>query len=210
MAFFRRGVRWAGRLRATGLTKVIIGISGGLDSTQALLVCAQAFDLLGLPRDGILAYTMPGFATSGHTKSSNAALMRPLGVTASTRYQTSGEGGNTLAPRETSEFPRAMATRPSFKATDNQQGQNERPGDQTDRGCMLVLCPVAETKRAILLFIAVSVRLPAARPRWRILKESRTVPDRVCRAPRACTGRGSRAQARGRAHYDIGVHSNRP
>jgi NAD+ synthase (glutamine-hydrolysing) len=72
----------AQRLRATGLTKVVIGISGGLDSTQALLVCAQAFDLLGLPRNGILAYTMPGFATSGHTKGNAWALMKSLGATA--------------------------------------------------------------------------------------------------------------------------------
>jgi NAD+ synthase (glutamine-hydrolysing) len=72
----------AQRLRATGLKKVVIGISGGLDSTQALLVCAQAFDLLELPRDGILAYTMPGFATSDHTKSNAWALMKSLGVTA--------------------------------------------------------------------------------------------------------------------------------
>jgi NAD+ synthase (glutamine-hydrolysing) len=72
----------AQRLRAIGTKKVVIGISGGLDSTQALLVCAQAFDLLGLPRDGILAYTMPGFATSDHTKSNAWALMRSLGVTA--------------------------------------------------------------------------------------------------------------------------------
>jgi NAD+ synthase (glutamine-hydrolysing) len=71
----------AQRMRATGLKKVVIGISGGLDSTQALLVCAQAFDLLGLPRDGILAYTLPGFATSDHTKSNAWALMRSLGVT---------------------------------------------------------------------------------------------------------------------------------
>ncbi|WP_428539333.1 NAD(+) synthase [Rhodopila sp.] len=73
----------AQRLRATGLKKVVIGISGGLDSTQALLVCAQAFDLLGLPRDGILGYTLPGFATSDHTKSNAWALMKSLGVTAS-------------------------------------------------------------------------------------------------------------------------------
>ena len=73
----------AQRLRATGLKKVVIGISGGLDSTQALLVCAQAFDLLGLPRDGILAYTMPGFATSDYTKSNAWKLMKSLGVTAS-------------------------------------------------------------------------------------------------------------------------------
>jgi NAD+ synthase (glutamine-hydrolysing) len=72
----------AQRMRATGLRKVVIGISGGLDSTQALLVCAQAFDLLGLPRDGILAYTMPGFATSDHTKSNAWKLMRALGATA--------------------------------------------------------------------------------------------------------------------------------
>jgi NAD+ synthase (glutamine-hydrolysing) len=73
----------AQRLRSTGLRKVVIGISGGLDSTQALLVCAQAFDLLGLPRDGILAYTMPGFATSDYTKSNAWRLMRSLGCSAS-------------------------------------------------------------------------------------------------------------------------------
>ena len=73
----------AQRIRSTGVKKVVIGISGGLDSTQALLVCAQAFDLLGLPRDGILAYTMPGFATSDYTKSNAWALMKSLGVRAS-------------------------------------------------------------------------------------------------------------------------------
>jgi NAD+ synthase (glutamine-hydrolysing) len=73
----------AQRIRSTGVKKVVIGISGGLDSTQALLVCAQAFDRLGLPRDGILAYTMPGFATSDHTKSNAWALMKSLGANAS-------------------------------------------------------------------------------------------------------------------------------
>jgi NAD+ synthase (glutamine-hydrolysing) len=73
----------AQRLRATGLKKVVIGVSGGLDSTHALIVCARTFDLLGLPRSGILAYTMPGFATSDHTKSNALALMESLGVTAS-------------------------------------------------------------------------------------------------------------------------------
>ncbi len=71
----------AQRMRATGLKKVVIGISGGLDSTHALIVCAQAFDLLGLPRTNILAYTMPGFATSDHTKGNAIALMASLGVT---------------------------------------------------------------------------------------------------------------------------------
>ena len=70
-----------GRAEAAGQVPVI-GISGGLDSTQALLVCAQAFDLLGMPRQDILASTMPGFATSDHTKSNAWKLMRALGVTA--------------------------------------------------------------------------------------------------------------------------------
>ena len=65
----------AQRLRAIGTKQVVIGISGGLDSTQALIVCAQAFDLLGLPRSGIHAFTMPGFATSDHTKQNALRLM---------------------------------------------------------------------------------------------------------------------------------------
>lgn len=69
------------RMRATGLRRVVIGISGGLDSTHALIVCARAFDLLGLPRTNILAYTMPGFATSDHTKTNALRLMASLGVT---------------------------------------------------------------------------------------------------------------------------------
>ncbi len=71
----------AQRLRATGSKRVVIGVSGGLDSTQALIVCARAFDLLGLPRTGILAYTMPGFATSDHTKNNALRLMESLGTT---------------------------------------------------------------------------------------------------------------------------------
>jgi NAD+ synthase (glutamine-hydrolysing) len=70
------------RLRATGIKRVVIGVSGGLDSTQALIVCAHAFDLLGLPRADIFAYTMPGFATSDLTKRNAVALMQSLGVTA--------------------------------------------------------------------------------------------------------------------------------
>jgi len=69
------------RLRAAGIERVVIGVSGGLDSMQALLVCAQAIDLLGLPRGNILAYTMPGFATSDHTKANAIKLMQALGVT---------------------------------------------------------------------------------------------------------------------------------
>ncbi len=69
------------RLRATGIKRVVIGVSGGLDSTQALIICAQSLDLLGLPRANIFAYTLPGFATSDHTKSNAIRLMESLGVT---------------------------------------------------------------------------------------------------------------------------------
>lgn len=72
----------ARRIEASGLKKLVIGISGGLDSTQALLVAARAVDQLGLPRANILAYTLPGFATSDRTKDNAWALMRAMGVTA--------------------------------------------------------------------------------------------------------------------------------
>jgi NAD+ synthase (glutamine-hydrolysing) len=70
------------RLEATGLRKIVIGVSGGLDSLQALLVACKTFDRMGLPRENILAYTMPGFATREHTRSNAWALMRALGVSA--------------------------------------------------------------------------------------------------------------------------------
>ncbi|HEY1511346.1 MAG TPA: NAD(+) synthase [Solirubrobacteraceae bacterium] len=70
------------RLRATGIERVVIGVSGGLDSTQALIVAVRAFDRLGLPRSNVLAYTMPGFATSNLTLSNAHALMDALGVSA--------------------------------------------------------------------------------------------------------------------------------
>ncbi|WP_438852989.1 NAD(+) synthase [Brevundimonas nasdae] len=69
------------RMTATRAKRLVIGVSGGLDSTQALLVACRAFDRLDLPRTGILAYTMPGFATSDGTKSNAWALMKTLGVT---------------------------------------------------------------------------------------------------------------------------------
>lgn len=72
----------AQRLRATGLQKVVIGVSGGLDSTQALLVTALTMDQLGLPRTNVLGYTLPGFATSERTRANAWRLMRALGVSA--------------------------------------------------------------------------------------------------------------------------------
>jgi NAD+ synthase (glutamine-hydrolysing) len=70
------------RLQATGVRRLCIGVSGGLDSTHALIVAAKAFDRLGWPRSDILGFTMPGFATGEATKANAWALMRSLGVTA--------------------------------------------------------------------------------------------------------------------------------
>jgi NAD+ synthase (glutamine-hydrolysing) len=69
----------AKRLQFTGIEKVVLGISGGLDSTHALLVCAQAMDVLGYSRRNILAYTMPGFATSERTLAQARKLMEAVG-----------------------------------------------------------------------------------------------------------------------------------
>jgi len=70
------------RLEATGIERVVIGVSGGLDSTQALIVAAKTMDRLGLPRTNVLAYTMPGFATSSRTLGNARALMEAVGVSA--------------------------------------------------------------------------------------------------------------------------------
>ncbi|MHB1139011.1 MAG: NAD(+) synthase [Microthrixaceae bacterium] len=72
----------ATRLRATGIDKVVLGVSGGLDSTQALLVAVRCMDLLGLPRTNVLGYTLPGFATSDRTRTNAHLLMEALGVSA--------------------------------------------------------------------------------------------------------------------------------
>jgi NAD+ synthase (glutamine-hydrolysing) len=70
----------ATRLQASRTERAVIGVSGGLDSTQALIVAARAMDRLGLPRGNVLAYTLPGFATSEHTKRNAWALIRSLGA----------------------------------------------------------------------------------------------------------------------------------
>ncbi|MDR0422759.1 MAG: NAD(+) synthase [Proteiniphilum sp.] len=71
----------AKRLLHTGIEKVTVGVSGGLDSTLALLVCVGTFDLLGLPRRNIHGITMPGFGTTGRTHDNAVSLMKSLGVT---------------------------------------------------------------------------------------------------------------------------------
>ncbi|GAA0660985.1 NAD+ synthase (glutamine-hydrolysing) [Sphingomonas insulae] len=72
----------AKRLSATQSKTLVIGVSGGLDSTHALIVAAKAMDRLDRPRSDILAFTMPGFATGEATKGNAWALMRVLGCTA--------------------------------------------------------------------------------------------------------------------------------
>jgi NAD+ synthase (glutamine-hydrolysing) len=69
------------RIAASGVKTAIIGVSGGLDSTHALIVTAKTFDRLGMSRKAIRAYTLPGFATSEGTKTQAWALMKALGVT---------------------------------------------------------------------------------------------------------------------------------
>jgi len=69
------------RLASTGLKHVVIGVSGGLDSTQALIVACKTMDRMKLPRANVLSYTMPGFATSDHTLQNAHRLMKVLGVT---------------------------------------------------------------------------------------------------------------------------------
>ena len=70
------------RLKSSRVPKLVLGISGGLDSTHALIVAARAMDLLGVPRTHIKAYTMPGFATSRRTRANAWALMRAIGCEA--------------------------------------------------------------------------------------------------------------------------------
>ena len=72
----------AQRLKASGVGHVVIGVSGGLDSTHALIVAVRAMDLLKRSRSGVLAYTMPGFATTDKTYTNACRLMAALGVEA--------------------------------------------------------------------------------------------------------------------------------
>lgn len=70
----------AQRLRQTGLSRVVLGLSGGLDSTLALLVAVTAFDLLQLPKEGILCVTMPGYGTTARTKNNATGLAEAAGA----------------------------------------------------------------------------------------------------------------------------------
>ena len=69
------------RLKHIGAKKVVLGISGGLDSTLALLVCVRAFEMLGLSKKGVIAVTMPCFGTTSRTYNNAVELSRLLGCT---------------------------------------------------------------------------------------------------------------------------------
>jgi NAD+ synthase (glutamine-hydrolysing) len=70
------------RLASAGISKAVIGVSGGLDSAHALIVAVRAMDRLGFPRSNVLAFSMPGFGTSERTRTNALELMRSLDVTA--------------------------------------------------------------------------------------------------------------------------------
>jgi len=72
------------RLETNGTQNVVIGISGGLDSTHAVIVACKAFDRLGIPRANIHGYTMPGFGTTTGSKNDALRLMKALGISAET------------------------------------------------------------------------------------------------------------------------------
>ncbi|AKL96315.1 glutamine-dependent NAD(+) synthetase NadE [Clostridium aceticum] len=79
--FTIQSIGLAERLSKTGIKKAVIGISGGLDSTLALLVCIEAFDRLKIMRKNIIGITMPGFGTTGRTYHNALLLMKALGIT---------------------------------------------------------------------------------------------------------------------------------
>ncbi|GHO88841.1 NAD(+) synthase [Dictyobacter formicarum] len=79
--FHLQAVGLAKRLKHTGVTHVTLGLSGGLDSTLALLVTQQAFEILKLKREGIVAITMPGFGTTSRTLNNAEQLAKSLGIT---------------------------------------------------------------------------------------------------------------------------------
>lgn len=72
----------ARRLEASGQRRLVLGVSGGLDSTLGLIVSIQALERLGLPRDHLMAFTLPGFATSERTRDQAWRLMRAVGCSA--------------------------------------------------------------------------------------------------------------------------------
>jgi NAD+ synthase (glutamine-hydrolysing) len=78
--FYLQADALSSRMKNTGIQKLVVGASGGVDSTLALLVCAKSLDALGLPRNNMIGITMPGFGTSGRTYSNSLAIIDGVGA----------------------------------------------------------------------------------------------------------------------------------
>ena len=119
----------AKRLSHTRSRRAVIGLSGGLDSTLALLVTVRAFDLLGLPRDGVIAVTMPGFGTTDRTYNNACELartvgaeLREIGIAASVRQHFSDIGHDESAHDVTYENAQARERTQILMDVANQEG----------------------------------------------------------------------------------------
>ncbi|MCH4179959.1 MAG: NAD(+) synthase [Atopobiaceae bacterium] len=119
----------ARRLQHTGSSRAVVGVSGGLDSTLALLVSARAFDLLGLPRVGILAVTMPGFGTTDRTHGNASSLaealgceLREVGIAASVRQHFADIGHDEVMHDVTYENAQARERTQILMDLSNQEG----------------------------------------------------------------------------------------
>ena len=119
----------AKRLAHTHSTRAVIGLSGGLDSTLALLVTVRAFDLLGLPRDGVIAVTMPGFGTTDRTYNNACELartvgadLREIGIAASVRQHFSDIGHDESVHDVTYENAQARERTQILMDVANQEG----------------------------------------------------------------------------------------
>jgi NAD+ synthase (glutamine-hydrolysing) len=139
----------ATRFKATSGKHLIIGVSGGLDSTHALIVAAKVCDYLGIPRSTILGYTMPGFATGESTKGNAWALMRALGI----------EG-----PRSTSARPPSRCSRTwtiPMRAASVVRTSTTSPSRMCRRGFGPIICSASP------ITAAASWSAPATSARWR-------------------------------------------
>ena len=119
----------AKRLAHTHSRRAVIGLSGGLDSTLALLVTVRAFDLLGLPRDGVIAVTMPGFGTTDRTYNNACELartvgaeLREIGIAASVRQHFSDIGHDESVHDVTYENAQARERTQILMDVANQEG----------------------------------------------------------------------------------------
>ena len=136
------------RLRALNYPKVVIGVSGGLDSTHALIVAARAMDREGRPRSDILAFTLPGFATGERTKG-NADRAEPRRWVSRSPRSTSATTAELMLTRD---GPSVLARR---------EGLRRHVRERAGRACAPTTCSGSPTSAAA------SCWAPATCPSWR-------------------------------------------